>query len=64
MERKKNKLKEIISKGEVALGTCVYSFSPAVIELAGFAASISVESTTSMPGVRMKAPRICSREHP
>ena len=36
MERKKNKLKEIISKGEVALGTCVYSFSPAVIELAGF----------------------------
>jgi 4-hydroxy-2-oxoheptanedioate aldolase len=36
MERKKNKLKEIIKRGEVALGTCVYSFSPAVIELAGF----------------------------
>jgi len=36
MERKNNKLREIIAKGEVALGTCVYSFSPAVIELAGF----------------------------
>ena len=36
MERKKNKLKEIIARGETALGTCVYSFSPAVIELAGF----------------------------
>jgi len=36
MERKKNKLKEIIGRGEVALGTCVYSFSPAIIELAGF----------------------------
>lgn len=36
MERKKNKLKEIFARGEVALGTCVYSFSPAIIELAGF----------------------------
>ncbi len=36
MERKKNKLKEIIKRGEVALGTCVYTFSPAAIELAGF----------------------------
>jgi 4-hydroxy-2-oxoheptanedioate aldolase len=36
MKRKPNKLTEIISKGEVALGTCVYSFSPAIIELAGF----------------------------
>lgn len=36
VERKKNKLKEILTRGEVALGTCVYSFSPAVIELAGF----------------------------
>jgi len=36
MERKKNKLKEIIASGKVALGTCLYSFSPAIIELAGF----------------------------
>ena len=36
MERRKNKLKEIIARGETALGTCVYSFSPAIIELAGF----------------------------
>ena len=36
MQRRKNKLKEIIEGGEVALGTCVYSFSPAVVELAGF----------------------------
>jgi 4-hydroxy-2-oxoheptanedioate aldolase len=36
LERKKNKLREIISQGEIALGTCVYSFSPAIIELAGF----------------------------
>lgn len=36
MERKKNKLKAILSEGKVALGTCIYSFSPAIIELAGF----------------------------
>ncbi|MBW2307148.1 MAG: hypothetical protein JRG73_09455 [Deltaproteobacteria bacterium] len=36
MERKKNKFKEMMERGEVALGTCVYSFSPATIELAGF----------------------------
>ena len=36
MNRRKNKLKEMIARGEVALGTCVYSFSPAVVELAGF----------------------------
>jgi 4-hydroxy-2-oxoheptanedioate aldolase len=36
MERKKNKLKEIIARGDIALGTCVYTFSPATIELAGF----------------------------
>ena len=33
---KRNKLKEIMSKGEVAVGTCIYSFSPAIIEVAGF----------------------------
>ena len=33
---KKNKLKEIVSKGGVAVGTCIYSFSPAIIEVAGF----------------------------
>lgn len=36
MEREKNKLKEMIARGEVALGTCVCGFSPAIIELAGF----------------------------
>ena len=36
MKRYKNKLKETIARGELALGTCVYSFSPAIIELAGF----------------------------
>jgi 4-hydroxy-2-oxoheptanedioate aldolase len=36
LERKPNKLREIISSGKIALGTCVYSFSPAIIELAGF----------------------------
>ncbi|MHC4677687.1 MAG: HpcH/HpaI aldolase family protein [Planctomycetota bacterium] len=36
MERRKNKLKEIIKRGDTALGTCVYSFSSAIIELAGF----------------------------
>jgi 4-hydroxy-2-oxoheptanedioate aldolase len=33
---KANKLKEKVSKGEVAFGTCMYSFSPAIIEVAGF----------------------------
>ena len=36
MELKKNKLKEMIGRGEVALGTAIYSFSPAIVELAGF----------------------------
>lgn len=36
MERKRNKLKQVLSEGRTALGTCVYSFSPALIELAGF----------------------------
>jgi 4-hydroxy-2-oxoheptanedioate aldolase len=35
MAWKKNKLKEILARGEVALGTCVYTFSPALVELAG-----------------------------
>ena len=35
-KRPKNKLKEIIRRGDLALGTCIYSFSPAIIELAGF----------------------------
>jgi 2-keto-3-deoxy-L-rhamnonate aldolase RhmA len=34
---RKNKLKEVISRGDVAIGTCIYSFSPAIIEVAGFA---------------------------
>jgi 4-hydroxy-2-oxoheptanedioate aldolase len=36
MELKKNRLKEKIRRGEIALGTALYSFSPAVVELAGF----------------------------
>ena len=36
MERPKNKLREKINSGEIALGTCLYSFSPGLIELAGF----------------------------
>jgi len=36
MIREKNKLRETIRSGEIALGTCIYSFSPAIIELAGF----------------------------
>ena len=31
----KNRLKEILARGEVALGTCCYTFSPAIVELAG-----------------------------
>ena len=35
MTWRKNKLKEILARGEVALGTCIYTFSPALVELAG-----------------------------
>ena len=31
-----NKLKEILEKGRVALGTAVFSYSPAVVEVAGY----------------------------
>ena len=34
--RAPNPLREKIRRGELALGTCIYSFSPAIIELAGF----------------------------
>ena len=37
MEFRKNKLREKIKKGEIAFGTAIYSFSPAIVELAGFA---------------------------
>ena len=36
LSRRPNRLREIIRQGEIALGTCLYSFSPALIELAGF----------------------------
>lgn len=36
MERPKNRLRQKVGGGEVALGTCIYSFSPAIMELAGF----------------------------
>lgn len=36
MELKKNKLREKIRRGEIALGTALYSFSPAIMEVAGF----------------------------
>jgi len=36
MELKKNRLREKIKKGEIALGTAIYSFSPAIMEVAGF----------------------------
>ena len=36
MEFKKNSLREKIKGGEIALGTAMYSFSPAIIELAGY----------------------------
>ena len=36
MEFKKNSLKEKINGGGIALGTAIYSFSPAIVELAGF----------------------------
>jgi hypothetical protein len=31
MTWRKNKLKEILARGEVALGTCIYTFSPALV---------------------------------
>jgi len=31
-----NKLKEILAEGKIAFGTCIYSFSPAIVELAGY----------------------------
>ncbi|MBT8346199.1 MAG: hypothetical protein KJO28_07830 [Desulfofustis sp.] len=34
--RQPNRLREIIRQGDIALGSCLYSFSPALIELAGF----------------------------
>ena len=34
--REPNRLREVIRSGTTALGTCIYSFSPAIIELAGF----------------------------
>lgn len=37
MKRRNNRLKEVLSRGEVALGTCLYSFSPALMEVAGYA---------------------------
>lgn len=36
MKLNKNKLKEKLNKSEIALGTAIYSFSPAIVELAGF----------------------------
>lgn len=36
MIRKPNKVKKILERGDVALGSCIYSFSPALVELAGF----------------------------
>jgi len=36
MNRPKNKMKETLARGEVALGACICSFSPAIVEVAGF----------------------------
>jgi len=36
MERKENKLKKILREGKVAFGSCICSFSPSLLELAGF----------------------------
>ena len=36
VERKPNQFREVIKSGKIAIGTCIYSFSPAIIELAGF----------------------------
>lgn len=32
----RNRLKEILEEGRLAVGSCVYSYSPALVELAGF----------------------------
>ncbi|NIS59897.1 MAG: hypothetical protein GTO13_04075 [Proteobacteria bacterium] len=34
--QKVNKLKKVLKKGEVALGTAVFSYSPAIVEVAGY----------------------------
>jgi len=36
LERKENKLKKILEEGKVAFGSCICSFSPSLVELAGF----------------------------
>lgn len=36
MERKENKLKKILEEGKVVFGSCICSFSPSLVELAGF----------------------------
>ena len=36
MERKENKLKKILREGKVAFGSCICSFSPNLVELAGY----------------------------
>jgi len=36
MERKENKLKKILKEGKIAFGSCICSFSPSLVELAGF----------------------------
>lgn len=36
MKRPENRLKQALLKGETSFGTCMYSFSPAIMELAGF----------------------------
>ena len=36
MERKENKLKKILKEGKVVFGSCICSFSPSLVELAGF----------------------------
>jgi 4-hydroxy-2-oxoheptanedioate aldolase len=34
--RRKNKMKQVLDQGQVALGTCVDSYSPAIVEVAGY----------------------------
>jgi 4-hydroxy-2-oxoheptanedioate aldolase len=36
MKWEKNKLKRILEESKIAVGTCIYSFSPALVEVAGF----------------------------
>lgn len=36
MKQIENKLKKILKEGKVAFGSCIYSFSPSLVELAGF----------------------------